>query len=483
MTLSSASKRPNLLLIMTDQHRADWLGCAGQAGVHTPNIDALAARGIRFTRAACNSPVCAPSRASIASGQYPHRTGVLHNKHNYPAGAPTYYQVLRKEGYRVGVVGKTDLHKADHYYGLDGDLPLLYHFGFTDPHETEGKGNASKSGEADASRSAAASASKPNAADKGKLREFRIAGPYQSYLQQQGLLVTFLEERRSRAGQPVWHTEATRLPPEHFHDSYIGCQACKFVEQVPDDAPWHLFVSFVGPHNPWDAPAAYVDRYADNVYSSDSEGQAEGKPSWIAERVQRQSGNMTEHALQKVKQHYAGAIQLIDDCVGELLERIDQRGFTDNTIVVFCADHGEMLGDHGMFLKTVFYEGALRVPLIIADPRSSRQGEVSDALVELTDLHPTFLDWAELDYSRNALDGKSLLPLLNGKTDEHKSYQISELLNGRMIGDKKYKYIENYNDLQELYDLEADPGERRNLASELPGVASKWLKKLKQACK
>lgn len=458
--------RPHILLIMTDQHRADWLGCAGNPGVRTPHLDALAERGVRFSRASCNSPVCAPSRAALASGQYPHRTGVLHNKHNFPVDCPTYYQALRSAGYRVGVVGKTDLHKADHYYGETGELPLLYHFGFTHPHETEGKGNASKPGQ------------RPRT--KG---EFPLAGPYQRHLKEHGLLQAFLDDRAKRAAQPAWHAEAAALPPEHFHDSYIGGKACEFIRQVPDDAPWHLFVSFVGPHHPWDVPAAYANAYADTVYPPGIPAAPVGKPAWIRDRMARQSEGMTDGGLQRAKQHYAGAISLIDHWVGRILEQVEERGFTDNTVVVFCSDHGEMLGDHGLFYKTVMYESALRIPLIIADPRHGRRGTVSDALAELADLHPTMLELAGVEYPRSRLDGQSLLPLMRGEEGFRKSFQISELLNSRMISDSKYKYIETYNDQPELYDLEEDPEEQRNLAGALPHVAERMLKLMKNACK
>lgn len=452
-------------MIMTDQHRADWLGAAGTGFVETPHIDGIARRGIRFARASCNSPVCAPSRAALASGMLPHRLGVLHNKINYPLDQPTCFQALRRSGYTVAVIGKTDLHKAEHDYG-DGDLPIMYHFGFTDPHETEGKGNASR----------------PRL-ERHQEDDFELAGPYQRYLRESGLLDGYLADMRARKRQPTWHAAPSQLPPEHFHDSYIGRKACDFIERVPNDRPWHLFVSFVGPHNPWDAPESYVQRYADRRYApAASRDDADGKPEWIKRRANKQTSGMTDEAETILKRHYAAAIALIDDWVGALLERLERRGMTDDTIVVFCSDHGEMLGDHGMLLKTVMYEGALRIPLIIADPRLGG-GRVSDALVELNDLHPTMLDWAGVAYDADRLDGKSLLPLLTGEKREHKPFQISLLDNCRMISDGHYKLITSYNDRDELYDLAVDPGERHNVFDAQPTIAATLLNRLKQLCK
>ena len=133
--------RPNILFIMADQFRADWLGCAGFP-ISTPQIDRIAARGTRFTRASCVCPLCTPSRAALATGRYPHNTGVQVHDASLPLDAVTYYQLLRRNGYRVAAVGKTDLHKNRHEYGERGDLPFMYHMGFTDLCETEGKMNA-----------------------------------------------------------------------------------------------------------------------------------------------------------------------------------------------------------------------------------------------------------------------------------------------------------------------------------------------------
>ena len=460
------AQRPNILLIMTDQHRADWIGASGTGFVDTPHIDALARRGVRFARAGCSSPVCAPSRAALASGLLPHRLGVLHNKINFPPDCPTYFQALRKSGYRVGVVGKTDLHKADHDYG-DGDLPLMYHFGFTDPHETEGKGNAAR----------------PRLEQYSE-DSFALAGPYQQYLREHGLLDRYLADMQSRKRFPTWHTAPSCLPAEHFHDSYIGRSACELLERMPADRPWHLFVSFVGPHHPWDAPAAYVQRYADKAYPPsirDAMPEA-GKPAWIRQRAAKQSFGLTTAAEMEVKRYYAAAIALIDDWVGAMTTILERRGLDENTVVIFCSDHGEMLGDHGLLLKTLMYEGALRIPLIIADPRRPEAG-VSEALVELFDLHPTILDLAGVDYAPAKLDSRSLQPLLTGEAHEIKPFQVSLLDNCRMICDERYKLIASYNDRAELYNLSDDAEELHNRMEAEPEIAAALMKQLKAACK
>ena len=454
-------------MIMVDQFRFDWMSCVGTDFVETPNIDRIAARGIRFTRAACNSPVCGPSRSSLAGGVYPHRLGTLENFVNYPLSQPTYYQALRSAGYRVAMIGKSDLHKGDHDYGEHGNLPVMYKLGFTDPYETEGKMNA--------------------AFRKNSLLGFDfqsdddLAGPFQRYLQAHGLLHEFVEDYRRRFNPwRLWDAWPSPLAAEHFHDSFIGAKSCEYLESVSSESPWHLFVSFVGPHDPWDAPAEYVEAIPERSYPDSIEDDLHNKPRWIQEKADKHTSGMTPEDLDRVKRHYAAAIKLIDDWVGKILDTLQQRGLAEQTVVIFCADHGEMMGDHGLFQKSNMYEGALRIPFIIADPRQSTTG-TSDALAELVDLHPTILELAGVDYTPSALDGKSLVSQLgpHSEPEAHKAYQFSELHNTRMLFDGRYKFIENHNDLDELYDLQADPSELNNKIQDMPDLAKRMRMKMR----
>lgn len=458
--------QPNVLLIMTDQHHIDWLSCAGTDYVQTPNIDRIARKGVRFTRAACNSPLCAPSRAALAGGVLPHRLNVLNNQYLFPVDHPTYYQELRKAGYRVGMVGKTDLHKPEHFYGEQGDRPLLYHFGFTDPHETEGKWNAFKS-RGDLSNS--------------KEGAFICAGPYQKHLQEKGLLQTFVDDFKMRNQNGVQYANGSALPTEDFHDSYIGMKSVEFLENVPTESPWHLFVSFVGPHDPWDPPAKYVTPYLDKEYPDSIEANWEGKPEWFKQKAQKHSEGMTPEQLNNVKQHYAGAIACIDDWVGKILGALAKRKMDNNTAIIFCADHGEMMGDFGAFQKTNMYESSLRIPLVISSPDQSLRG-TSSALVELIDLYPTILEMVGVDFLSQKLDGESLVSLLQGEKKDHKTHQVSLLSHCRMIADDRYKYIESTNDIHELYDLYEDPQELHNIAESEPVIVTELQKKLKEIC-
>jgi arylsulfatase A-like enzyme len=463
-------------MIMADQFRPDWMGCAGNGYAATPHIDEIARRGVRFPNAICNGPLCAPSRASIAAGVYPHRVGVLSNGENFPLDQTTYYQILRKHGYRVSAIGKTDLHKPDHFYGENGDLPVMYHLGFTDVCDTEGKMNASMRREV-----AHQSDTGFNAyGGDGRIPEDTLAGPYQRYLKSKGRLSDFSRDYSDRLfRKPAWYSGESVLPAEDFHDAFIGRKACEYLQHAGDESPWHLFVSFVGPHDPWDAPADYYARYQDTQFPAPPQDTLEGKPAWIKAKSQSCSSGMTGDDLTEVKRHYAGMITLIDDWIGRMLAILDARGLRENTAIIFCADHSEMLGEHGIFTKSCLYEGALRVPLVIACP-DTEGGRVHEGLAENVDLYPTILDMAGIPYNPSGLDGESLLPALLGDEDIARKYQFSELHNTRMIFDGRYKAIESYNDTNELYDLDNDPGELRNILPENVSLARELFMKMRK---
>jgi len=430
------SDKPNILFIFADQHRFDYLGCAGSDFIRTPNLDRLAARGVRFTHCCTNAPVCTPARVGLATGLQPCHLGALGNSSYLPRSATTYYQRLRDHGYRVGCVGKLDLAKPDPYNGRYGDRPCVYGWGFTHPEECEGKMHAGSS---------------PTP-----------QGPYNHYLQERGLLQTFYEDYQARRATG-WIKNATHdsvLPADAFEDAYIGRRAAQWLADVPDDFPWHYFVSFVGPHGPFDPPTEYADRYRNAEMPAAIEDSLEGKPEWIRRRVL----DMNADEVAVARRQYCAAIELIDDQVGRMLDALERRGVLDSTIIVFSSDHGEMLGDHGLFSKSVAYESALRVPLIIAGP-GIEGGRVSNALVEMSDINPTLCELAGLPPQEN-IDARSLGPVVRGESAEHRANVVARLRGFCMIRTARHKLIQNENGGRELYDLESDPDELHNLAAD-----------------
>ena len=323
----------------------------------------------------------------------------------------------------------------------------MYHYGFTDPDEVEGKMNL---------------AFYPVKEDGTK----ELVGPYQRYLETKGVLDSITKDYHKRLEKlPVWYAEKSVLRDEDFQDTYIGRKACEFLEQVDEEYPWHLMVSFAGPHDPWDPPEYALSKVGDTIYPPSIEDDMQGKPDWIKKKAQNQSYGLTPEKVQNLKKHYAASVVAIDDCIGRILDVLERREMCQNTVVVFCADHGEMLGDHNLFQKSVMYEGALRIPLVINIPGYTNESR-NHALVELMDLAPTFLELAGVDYNIKEMDGVSILPLIREEKKEIKKFQKSELHNTMMLFDGRYKWIRNYNDEDELYDLTKDSQERHNCIKE-----------------
>ena len=370
------ANQPNVLLIMTDQHRFDYLGCMGADFLQTPNIDKLAEKGIKFNHCCTTAPICAPARIALATGILPNRIGALENEVFLPvATQTTYYQRLRDHGYQVGCVGKLDLAKPDTYNGKNGNRPCTYSFGFTLPFECEGKEHAFSP---------------------------KVIGPYTAYLEEKGLLDKLWDAKKEHKQiknhkviknktQYDLATADCVLDADDCEDAFIGQKAVDWLGNITDEYPWHLFVSFVGPHYPYDPPKSYADKYRSQEVPLPVKDNMSGKPQWIRERAGASYPNETEILVSR--RQYCAAISLIDDQVGQIMNVLEKRGMLDNTYIVFSSDHGDMMGDHNLYSKQVAYEPSLRVPLIVAGPNIV-PGKVSEALIELSDLNPTICELA-----------------------------------------------------------------------------------------
>ena len=442
------SQKPNILFIQDDQHRHDYLGCAGADFIRTPNIDGIAERGVRFTDCTTNCPVCAPSRIAMASGLQPARIGAVDNSGTLPLSAKTYYQRLRDNSYRVGCVGKLDLAKSDGYNGRYGDRPVAYSWGFTHPEECEGKMHAGSSR--------------------------TPIGPYTHWLEERGLLEAFYNDyqRRREEGFDVSAHDSV-LPTDAFEDVYIGRRGSEWIRNIPNDFPWHMFVSFVGPHDPFDPPTEYGDKYREADMPSPVPFNPEGKPEWVKDRAR----DFTPEKVTETRRQYCAATEAIDDMVGEMLAAVESRGMSDNTYVIFASDHGEMLGDHGMYTKSCPYEAALRVPLIVAGP-GIEGGRVVRTPVELIDVNATICDFAGLP-PQEGIDARSFRPVLDGETEEHRTETISAYRTFRLIRTNTHKYVEHFSDKEELYDLENDPDEQNNIAESNPDLVQTLSARMK----
>ena len=300
-------------------------------------------------------------------------------------------------------------------------------------------------------------------------------GPYTHYLAEKGQLQTFHEDYMQRSATG-WIADCRDSPlvSEDFEDSYIGRRAVEWIENAPNDFPWHYFVSFVGPHDPYDPPTEYGERYRGAAMPPAISDTLEGKPAWVKKRV----ANLAPEEVAETRRQYCAATELIDHQVGLILTALEKRGQLDNTYIVFSSDHGELLGDHGLYTKSAAYEASLRVPLIVAGP-DIKGGRVSNALCELIDLNATICQFAGLE-SQPDIDARSLVPILNEETDIHREETVAALQNFRCIRTATHKYIQNYNDIDELYDLLRDPDELHNIVGESPNLIADFSRRLRR---
>ena len=436
------SKKPNILFFLPDQHRPDWLGCNPGLPLRTPNLDRLCEQGIRFTNAFTPSPLCSPARACLATGRDYHRCGVRNNGQNTPLSLPTYYRGLRDAGYEVAGVGKFDLHKADHDWGLDG-AQLLREYGFTCGIDNEGKGDAISSYRANG---------------------MSPKGPYMRFLKERGLAETHLAMYQPYLNKPGWlnFPAVTNLPEEAYCDNWVAANGMRYLREFPQGKPWHLVMNFVGPHGPFDVTADMRSRW-ENVEIPPPVNNDDPDSDGITAR----------------RQNYAVMIENIDRHVGSMVDLVRQRGELHNTIIVYSSDHGEMLGDHGRWAKSVWYTPAVGVPLIVSGP-GIRSGVCSETLVSLHDLAATFLDYAQANPLPDA-DARTLRAHLEGRNEKHRDFVISALNDWNMIFDGRYKCVTGIGDTPVLFDVQKDPHELTDIAGSHSEVVRPLVEKLKSA--
>jgi arylsulfatase len=459
---SSVQKRaPNILLLLPDQWRFDWMSSNPDLPIRTPNLDRIAQRGTRFTNVIVGCPLCAPSRACLASGTEYGKSGVRSNLYDYPVDdlysdpiRPTFYSMLRDGGYQVLGCGKLDLAKVSNWWGNDGmwRLPSL---GFSKGINSPCKG--------DQPRSIRFSNGKPG-------------DPYLIFLQSQGLLEKHLDDFAKRQkGQLYGATFATPLPDHAYGDNWIGQNGLDLLDAAPKDKPWYLQVNWTGPHCPLDI-------------TSRMESEVRG-------RTMPGANGKNEFSLpvnQEIRENYTAMCENIDRVIGLYLDKLSRMGELDNTIIVFSSDHGEMLGDHGRWAKMVPYQPSTSVPMIVAGP-GVKHGVTSAALVSLIDLTATFLDYAGLPRPGD-MDSRSIRPVLEGNAERHREFLVSALGGWQMAYDGQYKVVRGFNtalqhnssewtpcskEVQGLpllaFDLVQDPKENTNLSLDMPRGAQRVL--------
>lgn len=441
--------RPNILIVMSDHERADVLDPAHPCP--TPHASRLAAEGVQFTSAYTVSTHCCPSRASFMTGLYPSGHGVFNNVQNPTAlhtglnpGVRTWSENLAAAGYTMRFTGKWHVSAEEN----PADR------GWQDFGQVTGTGR------------------------HGRLTwEHPPAGPRDAETRR-GLHDCVWVPRNGwpdsllSAVSPGMSTDT--LEYEQTQDTVAQIEAL-----ADSDDSWCVYLGWVTPHDPYVVPADYADRVSpEEVWLPESwRDDLSDRPNLYTRQRQQLWGQLTEEDFRKSIARFWCLCVMMDDFLGMILEALEKTGQADNTLVIRTADHGDLLGEHGLFLKGVApYEGSYHIPLLMRWPQGiARPGRPVTSLARILDLCPTLLEVAGAD-PLPASDAHSLLPLLRDEEPDGQRDELFTQMNGvelyysqRIMRMGRYKYIFNGFDFDELYDLEADPGERHNLINE-PGL-------------
>jgi arylsulfatase A-like enzyme len=439
--------RPNILFLMADQLRADCLGCYGNGVVHTPNLDRIAREGVTFTSAYTSVPSCTPARSALLTGLSPWHHGMLGMTRmaaSYPLEKP---RALAQAGYYAAAIGKNHfdpIRNGHGYHQMLLDEHCSYWF---DKSEHDPKTPASQEERCD----------------------------YEAWFWSQ------MPTGNPHATGLGWNDYRGKpfVLPERLHaTTWTGDTAVNFLRTYQRSEPFFLKVSFIRPHSPYDPPERWMEKYENARIPGAAVGQ------W-AKRYEPRSGAANDiwhgevptEELRQSRQAYYGSVSHVDEQIGRILEVLDQRKLLEETLIVFLADHGDMLGDHNLWRKTYAYEASSRIPMMMRWPTgmlSTKRGVARREPVELRDVLPTFLEAAGTSASRD-IDGRSLLSLLrdDGRgwrewIDLEHNICYSPANHWNALTDGRWKFIFHAKDgEQQLFNLQKDPQELYDLAGDM----------------
>ena len=413
-------KRPNLLVVLSDQHGAPFLGAAGHPLVHTPVMNRLAGEGVMFDRAYCHSPLCVPSRSSFVTGKALQHLGVWDNGAILPSKERTIGHRLTEAGYEAVLSGRMHFNGQDKTHGFDRQIA-------DDPD---------------------ANATIPNWDAGGKVD----GHPFQSLPAEVGEGISKDDKAEAAALDFIW-------------------------QRTDAKQPWAMIVGFCHPHRPWNAEQRFWDHYPLDAIDLPQHGprEVDEHPIHARNRQLRQmpEDGFSEDAVRRARAGYYACISRVDEKLGHLLDALERSGQRENTIVVYTSDHGEMLGDHGLWMKSSLFENSIRIPMILSMPQRFKAGRTIDANVSLLDLAATLCDAGGADTS--GMDGRSLLPMLDNEMNatadwpddvrvEYYATWTDRPVAVYLRGD--FKLIYALDDPPQLFNIREDPLETRDLATD-----------------
>jgi len=439
-----ADARPNIILMITDQQRYETINALGYPHVDTPNLDRLIGEGTTFTQNYVTAASCAPARASLFTGYYPHTVGVLKNGDVW---RHSWVENLAATGYHCVNVGK--MHTFPY------ETPLGFHERFV-------------------------------VENKDRYLEGRwFFDRWDMALQAQGLVKQQRELYRQRPdyreclGAFTWD-----LPEKTHSDVFVGNTATWWIDHKPHVEPLFLEIGFPGPHPPYDPTPRYLERYLGRdlplpeVTAEELEAQPPAQKELRVHntRIDHDSIvwtlNPTREQLHRLRAHYLANVTMIDDQVGQIMAALGRQGYLENAVVIFTSDHGDCLGDHGHIQKWTMYDAITHTPLIVWAPSRFQGGRRLDGLCQQMDIAPAIMELAGIEVP-TPWEAESLLPALRGETWRGRDYVLCEhprdpILTGTqwmtMVRDRHWKLVHYVDSAEgELYDLAADAGEHHNL--------------------
>ena len=492
------AKSPNFVLFITDQHRADFLGCYGHPVLRTPYIDSIAKRGTAFDRFYVASPVCQPNRASLMTGRMPSVHDVRSNGIPLSMNAVTFVDLLRDAGYRTALIGKSHLQNFTPHGPIIKRSPPRP--GFHEPSASLREALRHDLADPKYEQETPGYWTTPNAYVQTPFYGFDHVTLVRAHGDEAGAdYDLWLDARDPKARDllgpknslphdySVPQAYRTRIPAELYATAFLGERACAYLDEVKDDAPFFLMVSFPDPHHPFNPPGKYWDMYKPEQFAvPEAFRRNDWTPPTLVQNIirDREAGkaNLTgmgtigvsAREAQEAMALTCGMIACIDDAIGTVLAALDRSERRDDTVVIFTSDHGDHLGDHRLMLKGAEqYQSIVRVPFIWADPQAAGRAARTSALASTMDIGATVLERARIEPA-SGMQARSFLPVLDGRPVrdsvfiqyDHQAPNAgtNEPARVHSLIDARYRLsVFHGTGWGELYDLQDDPGEFDNL--------------------